>query len=105
MVVVTSRPRDLPAEVAPAPTLADALALAREAGDDEAFVGGGARLYAEALPRADRLYLTRVLAAVEGDAFFPPFDATAWRLVERSEHPADARHAHPFVFETLDRAR
>lgn len=103
MVVVSRGAPALPPEVALAPTLDAALALAAAAGEDEVFVGGGARLYAEALPRADRLHLTRVLAEVPGDAFFPDFDASAWRAVERVHHAADERHPHAFVFETLER--
>ena len=87
------------------PSLAEALALAEAGGEDEAFVIGGTRLYAEALPLADRLYLTRVDVEVEGDAVFPHFDLAQWREVERREHPADERHAHAFTVHVLDRAR
>jgi dihydrofolate reductase len=54
-------------------------ALARCAGDPEVFVAGGARLYAAALPLADRLILTEVDLAPPADTFFPPFDPAAWR--------------------------
>jgi dihydrofolate reductase len=104
MVVVSSGDPVVPAEVAVVPSLDAALGLAVAAGEEEAFVGGGARLFAEALPRAERLYLTRVLAAVAGDTLMPPFDAGQWRLVERVEHDADERHAHRMAFETLVRA-
>ena len=104
MVVVSRGTPELPAEVVRAGSLAEALALAEAAGEDEAFVGGGAALFAEALPRADRLYLTRVLADVPGDVFLPPIDEGRWREVAREHHPADARHDHPFVFVTLEPA-
>ena len=84
-----------------------ALELARVAGaeaDDEVFAIGGAALYAEALPRAQRLYLTRVHAEVEGDCFFPELDLGAWREIETHEFPADPRHAHAFSISTLVRA-
>ena len=80
-----------------------ALARVRAAGDDEAFVIGGAEVYARALPAADRLYLTRVEAEVGGDVFFPPVEDRAWVERSREEHPADARHAHAFAFTVLDR--
>lgn len=51
-----------------------ALRLARTSGETEAFVGGGAGLYAEALPAADRIYLTVIHTQAEGDTFFPEFD-------------------------------
>jgi dihydrofolate reductase len=64
---------------------------------------GGAALYAEALPRAQRIFLTRVHADVPGDAFFPAFREQDFAEVERIEHPADARHAFAFSIITLER--
>ena len=80
-----------------------AVAAAREQGDDEAFVFGGAAIYALALPRADRLYLTRVDASPDGDAHFPEFDEAEWELVSREEHAADERHAVAFRFDEYKR--
>ena len=104
MVVVSSGRPELPEGVALARSLDEALALAAAAGEEEAFVGGGAALFAEALPFADRLYLTRVLADVPGDVFLPAIDEARWRETAREHHPADERHEHPFVFVTLERA-
>ena len=73
------------------------------AGGEEALVVGGAQLYALAMPRASRLYLTLVDAQVEGDAFFPEIDPAVWREVAREPHAADERHAYPFAFVTLER--
>jgi len=75
----------------------EALALARARGEDEAFAFGGEDVYALALDRADDLYLTTVHAVVEGDAFFPDFDAGAWRLVSETRHEADERNEHAFT--------
>ncbi len=76
--------------------------LARD-GEAEVFVIGGAEVFAEALPLAERLYLTRVHARVEGDVCFPEFDPAAWRLVSSERHDADDRHAYPFSFEIWER--
>jgi dihydrofolate reductase len=78
-------------------------ALERCADAPEAVVIGGASLYAEALERAQRLYLTQVHAEPPGDAFFPPCDLGDWREVARVDHRADARHAHAFSILTLER--
>jgi dihydrofolate reductase len=64
--------------------------------DREIFVIGGAELYAQALPRACRLYLTTVEADVSGDTTMPEFGAGDWREVSITRHPADGRHAYPF---------
>ncbi len=55
-------------------TLNDALALAEKNGETEAFIGGGGEIFAQALPLAQRIYLTRVHTRAECDVFFPPVD-------------------------------
>lgn len=70
----------------------------------ERLVIGGAELYRQALPRAQRLYLTLVQARVPGDTYFPPYRREDWRLLAREDHPADERHAHAYSFLTLERA-
>jgi dihydrofolate reductase len=85
----------------------EAVQIAREQaeddGADEVFVIGGEALFALALPRAARIYLTEVEAEVAGDAFFPAFDESAWTEVSREAHPAGDGDDHPFVFRTLER--
>lgn len=78
-------------------------ALAAAAGAPEIMVIGGAEVYGLALAEAQRLYLTIVHGALQGDAHFPAIDARQWREVERSEHPADDRHAYALTFLTLER--
>ena len=56
--------------------------LSREGGSSEVFAFGGQAIYQLALERADRLYLTRVHAEIEGDVFFPEFDESTWKLVD-----------------------
>ena len=77
--------------------------LAACAGFEEVMVMGGATLYELFLPRADRIYLTRVQAEVDGDTWFPPFDESAWNEVERRERQADARNEYPVSFRVLER--
>lgn len=75
------------------PSLAAAIdradAWAREQGVAELMLIGGAELYAQGLPLAQRLYLTRVHLEPAGDAFFPEFAAGDWQLAEREEHVAE----------------
>lgn len=82
-------------------SLVDALYLLREV--PEVMIIGGRALYAEALPRADRLYLTEVQAAVEGDVYFPDFDRAAFREISREEHAPEAGDDYPCTFLTLER--
>ncbi|HLD31489.1 MAG TPA: dihydrofolate reductase [Patescibacteria group bacterium] len=53
----------------------------------EAFIIGGASLYAQALPLVSRLYITHVKKSVDGDVFFPTIEPSLWQEVEREEHP------------------
>ncbi len=78
-------------------------ALAAAAGEAEVFVIGGAEIFALALRRAERLYLTRVHAEVNGDVRLPELDHEAWELVEEERREADPRHAHAFTFERWER--
>ncbi len=76
---------------------------AQEDGADEVCVIGGAALFALALPKAKRIYLTEVEAEVEGDVFFPPFAEAGWREVRRESHAAGEGDDYPFVFRVLER--
>jgi dihydrofolate reductase len=78
-------------------------ALRDLAGEAEVFVAGGAEVYAQALARADRIYLTLIHAEIEGDARFPGIDPAEWRLVEDERREADARHAYAFSFRRYER--
>jgi len=64
----------------------------------ELMVIGGATLYAETLPLATRLCLTQIHAHLDGDAWFPAWDATQWQLVSQIEQPADERNAFAMTF-------
>jgi dihydrofolate reductase len=64
---------------------------------------GGAEIFHLVMPMARRLFLTRIHAHIEGDTFFPKPTPKEWREIERTEHPADERHAYPMSFVTLDR--
>ena len=87
--------------------LDEALQIAREQaaedGVDEVCVIGGAAVFAAALPKARRVYLTEVAAEVPGDVVFSDFDESGWREVRREEHPAGEHDDFPFTFRVLER--
>ncbi len=95
-IVVSRTPGIAFAGCEAATSLDEAIALARTT-DALPMVIGGAELYALALPRATRLYLTDVLDDVAGDTYFPAFDTEAF--VETSR-----RSGEGVVFRTLERA-
>jgi dihydrofolate reductase len=69
---------------------------------DAIMVIGGARLFAETLPMADFIHLTRVHASPPGDTFFPALDETRWRETWRDAHPSGKDHS-AFTFLRLER--
>lgn len=76
MTIVLSKTKQFSVEkCVTADSLAEAIALA---GDRDIYIAGGARLYKEALPLAEKLYITEVEASVEGDTFFPDFDESQY---------------------------
>jgi dihydrofolate reductase len=103
-IIVVTRNRDFapPEGVLTAGSVESALLLAQS--DDEIFIAGGGEIFAQSLHRADRMYLTRVHAEPEGDAFFPEFDdVNEWRLIDSEHFEADAKNDHPFSFLTYER--
>jgi dihydrofolate reductase len=104
--VVVSRRPDFRANVEGVDTasgLDKALAIAQAANDEEVFIIGGAELYRESLGQANRLYVTRVRAEVEGDTFFPDIEWNNWQLVESEDYDADEKNEYAYRFETYDR--
>jgi len=85
-------------------SLTDALAscnlpLKGAGGSEEIYIIGGASVYAEALPLADRLCLTEVHdTPAEADAFFPAFNPDEWKVAFCEEHETDEKHQYPYTF-------
>ncbi len=103
--IVVTRSADFSADdVEVAGNLDQALEIAAGTGADEVMVIGGGEIYAAALPRADRLYLTEVHIDAAGDVRFPAFDRAQWRELSRDDHAA-AGDNPSFSFVTLERTR
>lgn len=80
-----------------------ALDLAKANGETECMVIGGGEIYNQALVWADKIYLTRVHANVEGDTFFPEINSDEWNLKQSETHEADEKHLYSFTFQTWER--
>ncbi len=86
----------------------DAITLAKArgrcmAGADEICVIGGGEIYRQALPLADRLHVTHVLAEVEGDTRFPDIDRDVWRVVHAFDAPAGEKDSHATRYTVYER--
>jgi len=103
MVVISTGRPSLPEGVLLVDSIESAIEAANENGDDEAFVAGGAEIYNLALPHSDRLYLTRIEAAFEGDVHFPPIAEKDWKLVSNEQIRASDSASWPHSFQIWDR--
>ena len=81
----------------------EAISLAEENGMKEIFIIGGAEVFKSALPKANRIYLTRIHHSFDGDAFFPVINENEWQLVREVNCPADEKNAYAHSFQTWER--
>lgn len=84
-------------------SLEDALKMAEAAGETECFIIGGAAVYREAMPLVKKMYLTKVLAQVEGDVFLPDM-GEGFKKVSEENFPADEKNDYATSFEVWERA-
>jgi dihydrofolate reductase len=98
-IVITRYPDFAAPGAAVVTSLDEALELARGRaradGTDQICVIGGGEIFRMALPLADRLYLTEVLADIDGDTHFPPVDRAVWRETASEDVPAGEKDSHP----------
>lgn len=79
-------------------------ALAHCTNEENTYIIGGAGLYTEAFPIADRLCLTEIEDdRKEADVFFPEIDTKIWKVVNRETHPIDEKHAYAYSFVDYER--
>lgn len=83
--------------------LDEAIAFAKDNGEEELMIIGGGEIYKQALPFTDRIYLTRVHTQIEGEVFFPELDE-GWKLIREEFHPSDEKHIYSFTFQVFERS-
>ena len=83
--------------------LKDAIFVAQQHDYKEIMIAGGGEIYKEALPHADRIYLTRVHAELPADTFFPAISSKEWELVSNQDYKADEKHAYDYSFQVWER--
>lgn len=98
-IVITSDPSWSHDQVGRAADTQAALKLAEATGCREAFIIGGGTVYHQMMDLADRIYLTRVHAHIEGDTFFPVPDPDSWEMVSCLEHAADEKNNYAYAFQ------
>jgi dihydrofolate reductase len=102
-IVLTRDPFFVGSGILVARSLDEALTIAEEHGEEEAFIIGGGEIYRQALPLLDKVYLTRVHAAPAGDVTFPDLPEQEWRLISQEDHTADEKNDHDYSFAVYER--
>ncbi|MEQ9563092.1 MAG: type 3 dihydrofolate reductase [Woeseiaceae bacterium] len=101
-IILTTNPHYMAPGCEVAARLDQALALAGEA--EEVMVIGGAYVYEAFLPMADRIYLTRVRAKIDGDRYFPELDPDEWTIRSKEEFPVNEDRDYGYSFQVLERS-
>lgn len=101
-IVVSRNPFFLAEGILVAHSLEEALYMAMESGEKEAFVIGGGQLYLQAMSYLDKVYITRVDAEVAGDTYFPELSPFQWKQLSRTAFAADDRNAHGYAIEIYE---
>ncbi|MDB5202494.1 MAG: dihydrofolate reductase [Ferruginibacter sp.] len=103
-IVITTQDNWQRDDVIKVSTIDEAIREAEKTNCKEIFIIGGGEIYRQSLPLADKIYLTRVHATLEGDAFFPALDK-AWLLERAVDFQPDEKHAYAYTFETWTRKK
>jgi len=101
-IVLTSHPFSSE-NIIVAHSLTEVLDLCKN--EDEIFIIGGSSLYHQTIEMADRLYLTRIHAVFEADAFFPLFDWSQWKINFSEMHLPHESNSYTFIFENYNRTK
>jgi dihydrofolate reductase len=104
--IVLTRKKDELNGALRATSLDEAIKIAqRETDAKEIFIIGGGEIFKMAMPVANRIYMTRVHATLDGDTYFPAIDEKEWKLVSSNRFEPDERHAYAYTFETWERIK
>ena len=102
-IILTRNPFYVASNCLVAHSMEEALKIAQDNGETEAFIIGGGEIYKESLPYTDRVYLTAVDLEVDGDVFFPKLDSKEWKEISSEAHLAEGKNEYDYVFKTYHR--
>ena len=102
-IVITKQEDWKAANVWVAKNLDDALKQAATTNCKEIFIIGGGEIYKQSMSIANRIYMTRVHAVLEGDTFFPVIDENKWQLTGNIDFEADEKHEYAYSFQVWEK--
>jgi dihydrofolate reductase len=102
-IVITRQPGWTAEGTITASDLTDALGKAKATNCKEIFVIGGGEIYKQSMAIANKIYITRVHASLEGDTFFPVIGEDKWTLTSNEDFETDAKHAYAYSFQVWEK--
>lgn len=78
-------------------------AIKKAENDTEPFIIGGGKIYEQALPLVDRIYITKIHHSFDGDTYFPEINMDEWKLTDKRDFEPDEKNKYPFSILVLDR--
>lgn len=102
-IVITRNPFFIATGCIIAHSMEEALQVAAENGETEAFIIGGGQIYEQSKELWDKIYLTEVGLEIEGDVFFPEINADEWKETWNEKHEKDEKNEHSYTFKILER--
>ncbi|MBL4625468.1 MAG: dihydrofolate reductase [Flavobacteriales bacterium] len=104
-VVISRQPELLMDGAVMAISIKEAIKIAVNAKESEAFIIGGGQIYREAIlsDLVDRLYITWVDANFEADTFFPTIDLSKWREISNNQYVKDDRNEYNLTFSIYEK--
>lgn len=100
-IIVSHNPHYSAAGCTIVTSLQAAIAQAQPA--EEVMVIGGAQIFKQAMPLADRMYITWIETTLNGDAYFPEWDAFDWQIVSVRDRSADEKNAYALQFVVMEK--
>ena len=104
-IVVTRNPYFIVSSCIVAHSIEEALLIAKENGEEEAFIIGGGEIYKQSMHLIDRLYFTDIDTIIEGDVFFPEIDLDVFKLISEEQHKADEKNKYDYNFQVYERIK
>ena len=102
-IILTRDPFYISSSCLVAHSVEEALSMAYDNKEKEAFIIGGAQIYEASMPYWDKFYITEIDAEIEGDVYFPPVDYKEWNLISEEKHTKDESNPYDFIFKIYER--
>ncbi len=102
-IVLTRDPYFITSSAIVRHSIEEALRYAFEAGEEEAFILGGGKIFAQSMHLIEKIYLTEVISHMVGDTYFPELDLNEWQVASSEFYEPDDKNAFPMRFQVLQR--